>query len=71
MRPILALAAIACVCVFNNAASAADEKPQLLEVGKQAPNFSVTGVDGKSVELKNRLEGGKRNVVLIFSRANW
>jgi len=50
--------------------SAADEMPKV-EVGKPAPDFSMTGIDGKMFKLSDKLKVGDRNVVLMFSRANW
>ena len=41
------------------------------EVGKAAPNFTATGIDGEKFQLSDKLKAGKKNVVLIFSRANW
>jgi|GEM_PF-648612 len=40
-------------------------------VGKPAPDFTATGIDGKEFTLAERLESGDRNTVLVFSRANW
>lgn len=39
-------------------------------VGKPAPDFSVTGIDGKSFKLSDKTGAGK-NVALMFSRAHW
>ena len=41
-----------------------------VSVGKPAPDFTVTGIDGKSFKLSDITATGK-NVVLIFSRAHW
>ena len=48
----------------------ADEKVGV-EVGKPAPDFTVTGIDGKTFKLSEKLNSKETNVVLIFSRANW
>lgn len=39
-------------------------------VGRDAPDFSMTGIDGRSVKLSGVLAEGK-NVVLLFDRAHW
>ena len=39
-------------------------------VGKQAPDFTVTGIDGKTFKLSDKTKTGK-NVALMFSRAHW
>jgi len=49
--------------------AAADDEPAV--VGKPAPDFTATGIDGKEFKLSDKLSGGDRNIVLIFSRANW
>lgn len=41
-----------------------------VEVGKPAPDFSMTGIDGKSLKLSDKI-GNKKHVVLMFSRAGW
>ncbi|RMF40226.1 MAG: hypothetical protein D6753_12115 [Planctomycetota bacterium] len=41
-----------------------------LKVGDRAPDFSVTGIDGKQFSLSDKLKSGK-HLVLIFSRAHW
>lgn len=58
-----------CLLAFSGAVQA-DESLKA-EIGKPAPNFTATGIDGKSFELKDKLKSGEKNVVLIFSRANW
>ena len=37
---------------------------------KPAPDFTMTGIDGKDVTLSQLTAEGK-NVVLMFSRAHW
>ena len=41
-----------------------------VEVGKKAPDFTVTGIDGKKFKLSDRL-GKEKHIVLMFSRASW
>ena len=60
----LALLASASLCM------AADEAEIKVEVGKPAPDFVMTGIDGKEFKLSDKL-GKENNVVLMFSRANW
>ena len=50
--------------------SVADEKTAV-ELGKPAPDFTVTGIDGKTFKLSDKLKSGDKNVALMFSRANW
>lgn len=40
-------------------------------VGQPAPDFVVIGVDGKPFKLSEKLSGGDKNIVLLFSRAHW
>ena len=54
---------LAAVC---SAADAADA----VAVGKSAPDFTVTGIDGKQFKLSDKTASGK-NVALMFSRAHW
>ena len=46
------------------------QTPEKIEVGKPAPDFTVTGVDGKKFKLSEKIAKGK-NVALMFSRAHW
>lgn len=39
-------------------------------VGKQAPDFTVTGIDSKDFKLSDKI-GKDKNIVLMFSRAHW
>lgn len=48
---------------------AQDPVAQLL-VSAPAPDFSMTGIDGKEVKLSQLTAEGK-NIVLMFSRAHW
>ena len=43
---------------------------QELEIGKPAPDFTVTGIDGKEFKLSD-ITGSGKHVGLMFSRANW
>ena len=38
-------------------------------VGKPAPDFKATDIDGKEVKLSDWV--GKKQIVLVFSRAHW
>ncbi len=42
-----------------------------VEPGKIAPDFTATALDGKKFKLTDKLQGGKKNVALMFSRAHW
>ena len=39
--------------------------------GQPAPDFTMTGIDGKPIKLSKKLASGDTNIVLLFSRANW
>ena len=49
--------------------SVAQDSPKAT-VGQQAPDFEVTGADGKTFKLSDKAKEGK-NVALMFSRAHW
>lgn len=40
-------------------------------VGKRAPDFVATGIDGKQFKLSEKLDGDDKNIVLLFSRGHW
>ena len=42
-----------------------------LKVGDKAPEFEVTGIDGEKFKLSEKIGDKGKNVVLLFSRANW
>ena len=69
MDKMLFVRVIACLCLIAVAAMA-DETPKV-EIGKPAPDFAVTGIDGKTFKLSDKLAAGDKNIVLLFSRANW
>ncbi len=41
-----------------------------VQIGQPAPDFTMTGIDGKEFKLSDITNSGK-NVALIFSRAHW
>ncbi len=51
-------------------ASAQQEKPVELAAGADAPDITLTGIDGKEFQLSDVTKSGK-NVALMFSRAHW
>ena len=55
--------------LLSGAVCMADESPKAA-VGKPAPDFTATGIDGKEFTLSKKVSGGK-NIVLMFSRAHW
>ncbi len=67
------LVAAFCLSLVCSTSFAADEKlaeGEAVAVGKSAPDFEVTGIDGKTFKLSDKLGKGKP-VVLMFSRALW
>ncbi len=50
--------------------SANSGKATKIAVGNKAPDFTVTGIDGKPLTLSERLKN-KKNIVLCFNRALW
>lgn len=68
MRRLLSAACLILlpVAVF---AKDSDAKAEVI-VGKSAPDFTVTGIDGKQFKLSDKTKAGK-NVALMFSRAHW
>lgn len=67
VRNCLALIVVGFTFAGNNAA----DEPPAVKVGDKAPDFVVTGIDGGTFRLSDKLAGGKKNVCLMFSRANW
>ena len=51
-------------------AGCAQDAGSPVTVGKRAPDFTVTGIDGESFRLSDRIKAGK-NVALMFDRAHW
>jgi hypothetical protein len=47
------------------------KKIEKIVVGKRAPDFTATGIDGKPFKLSEKLKSGKKNIAVMFSRANW
>lgn len=48
-----------------------EPKKVTVEKGKKASDFIVTDDKGKPFKLSELMKKGDKNVVLIFSRANW
>ncbi len=56
--------------------STADQKflaqlANTVTIGKPAPDFVVTGIDGKQFKLSEKLSRNEKNIVLLFSRGHW
>lgn len=45
-------------------------KEETAEVGKSAPDFVATGIDGKEFKLSSKISKDK-NIIVAFSRASW
>lgn len=58
---------ICCSTAWTDASDAANA----VAVGKPAPDFAVTGIDGKEFTLSDRLKDKEHHVLLVFSRAGW
>lgn len=65
---IRCMLSVSCLCLLSAVCTAVDLTK--VEIGKPAPNFTATGLDGKDFTLSEKLAGGK-NIVLMFSRAHW
>ncbi len=62
---------LSCGCLLLlGAVCLADDAPLGIAIGKPAPDFTVTGIDGKQLKLSEKTASGK-NIVLMFSRAHW
>ena len=57
------------VCMAIASIGLAEDLPKV-EVGKPAPDFVMTGIDGQQLKLSDKL-GQEKNIVLMFSRAHW
>ena len=68
MRVVLAMAT--CFLAVTTMVRAQDAIPGPIKIGQPAPDFAVTGIDGKSIKLSELTAKGK-NVVLLFDRAHW
>lgn len=62
--------AIAMAAAISSGEACLADDGDKVEVGKKAPNFVMTGIDGKEFKLSDKI-GKDKNVVLMFSRANW
>lgn len=58
-------------CLLAVAVTTMADEIGSVEVGKPAPDFTVTGIDGKTFKLSDKLKDGDKNIALMFSRANW
>jgi hypothetical protein len=68
MRRLLTAACLLCLPI---GLSAAEPDPETsVTLGKPAPDFTVTGIDGKTFQLSDKTKAGK-HVALMFSRAHW
>ncbi len=63
------LTALLLTAIVLTSASLGDDDKPIAVVGKSAPDFEATGIDGKKFKLSDKI--GKKNIVLMFSRAYW
>ena len=56
--------------MLMTAGTYAQDAANNVAVGQPAPDFAVTGIDGKRFKLSDKTKAGK-NVALMFSRAHW
>lgn len=57
------------MCLLGLSTTALAE--DVAEINKKAPDFTATGIDGKTFKLSDKIGKDNKNVVLLFSRANW
>ena len=67
----LLLLAFATTSIADEKPSKAEEKPTKVEKDAKAPDFTMSGLDGKPFKLSEKLKSGEKNIVLLFSRAHW
>jgi hypothetical protein len=48
----------------------AAQEEKKIEIGSQAPDFTATDINDKPFKLSDRA-GQDKNIILMFSRANW
>jgi hypothetical protein len=59
-----------CAAWGSSATCVAADGDGKVAVGKKAPDFVMTGIDGREFKLTDKI-GKDKNIVLMFSRANW
>lgn len=62
---------LAALWIVNPGLAMSQEKEEaVVKEGAEAPDFTMTGIDGKEFKLSERIKNEKR-IVLMFSRAGW
>ena len=67
---MIRLLSLAGVLLLSTASIGTAEDAAKVEIGEQAPDFVMTGIDGQDFKLSERF-GKDKHVVLMFSRAFW
>ena len=67
---IVAIAAVAFSFNQTTVAQSGDKKAEPLKVGDKAVDFELQSV-GKKIKLSDNFGDDGKNVVVVFSRANW
>lgn len=59
------------LCFFAMVGAVRADELMPVTTGDEAPDFEITGIDGKPFRLSERLRNQERSVVVLFSRAHW
>ena len=68
---VAVVAAIACLITVDTTQAQSKSKDEAHVVGDKASDFDLEGIGKKNVKLSSYLGDKGKNVVVVFSRANW